>query len=266
MRWKLCHPFLTMCGLEGLLLLTACGGTAPARPVAAPAHATSVTLTGPATLNCGTPAQYQAVVAGTTDQVVSWAINGVAGGNATLGTIAANGLYTPPSNVPADNTIVISAGSAITPGISAALNATLLNAVPAVALATGATTDAGLHYLIDVQGTGFAKGATLVLEGQAVATNTISANELQATVADSNAQPMQVGVAVRNPDPGATQSSTVEVSLSFTPVSATAAARFLDQTSFGPTAAGIAHVQQIGLQGALAEQFNQPATPYSQPP
>jgi uncharacterized protein (DUF1800 family) len=49
-------------------------------------------------------------------------------------------------------------------------------------------------------------------------------------------------------------------------VTATAAARFLDQTSFGPTAAGIAHVQQIGLQAALTEQFNQPATLFSQPP
>src|ERR1700733_7660579 len=36
---------------------------------------------------------------------------------------------------------------------------------------------------------------------------------------------------------------------------ATAAARFLDQTSFGPTAETIAHVQQIGLQAALTEQF-----------
>jgi uncharacterized protein (DUF1800 family) len=47
---------------------------------------------------------------------------------------------------------------------------------------------------------------------------------------------------------------------------ATAAARFLDQTSFGPTAVSIAHVQQIGLQAALTEQFNQPATTFSEPP
>jgi uncharacterized protein (DUF1800 family) len=49
-------------------------------------------------------------------------------------------------------------------------------------------------------------------------------------------------------------------------VTATAAARFLDQTSFGPTAGTIAHVQQIGLQAALTEQFNQPTTTFSQPP
>jgi uncharacterized protein (DUF1800 family) len=50
------------------------------------------------------------------------------------------------------------------------------------------------------------------------------------------------------------------------PATATAAARFLDQTSFGPTADSIAHVQQIGLQAALAEQFNQPAIRFGQPP
>jgi uncharacterized protein (DUF1800 family) len=51
-----------------------------------------------------------------------------------------------------------------------------------------------------------------------------------------------------------------------TTASATAAARFLDQTSFGPTASSIAHVQQIGLQAALTEQFNQPAAVFGQPP
>lgn len=46
---------------------------------------------------------------------------------------------------------------------------------------------------------------------------------------------------------------------------AAAAARFLDQTSFGPTAESIAHVQQIGLAAALTEQYNQPPSAFSQP-
>jgi uncharacterized protein (DUF1800 family) len=142
--------------------------------------ATSVTVTGPAAVNIGTPAQYSAAVAGTQNQTVTWAINGVAGGNAASGAISASGLYTPPSSVPSNSAIVITATSVATPAISGTLDATILP-----------------------------------------------------------------------------RSS---------PVTATAAARFLDQTSFGPTAAGIAQVQQIGLQAALAEQFNQPTTTYSQPP
>jgi uncharacterized protein (DUF1800 family) len=60
----------------------------------------------------------------------------------------------------------------------------------------------------------------------------------------------------------------VQVPVGPTPpqATATAAARFLDQTSFGPTATTIAHVQQIGLQAALTEQFNQPASTFSEPP
>ena len=40
----------------------------------------------------------------------------------------------------------------------------------------------------------------------------------------------------------------------------TAAARLLDQSSFGPTSDSIAHVQTVGLQGYLNEQFALPAT------
>ncbi len=40
---------------------------------------------------------------------VSWSINGIAGGNATLGTISANGMYTAPEFPPAPNSITVSA-------------------------------------------------------------------------------------------------------------------------------------------------------------
>ena len=42
--------------------------------------------------------------------------------------------------------------------------------------------------------------------------------------------------------------------------SMTTAARLLDQASFGPTADTIQHVQSVGVNGYLAEQFAQPAT------
>ena len=43
-------------------------------------------------------------------------------------------------------------------------------------------------------------------------------------------------------------------------VSATEAARILDQTSFGPTAAGIQNVETIGINAYLNQQFAQPTT------
>ena len=50
---------------------------------------TSLTLTE--------PQQYQAYVQGTTNQNVTWAVDGITGGNSTIGTISVSGLYTPPS-------------------------------------------------------------------------------------------------------------------------------------------------------------------------
>ncbi|MGH9164741.1 MAG: DUF1800 family protein, partial [Acidimicrobiales bacterium] len=41
---------------------------------------------------------------------------------------------------------------------------------------------------------------------------------------------------------------------------ATEAARFLEQATFGPTPALVAHVQDVGLAGFLDEQFAEPAT------
>lgn len=61
-------------------------------------------------------------------------------------------------------------------------------------------------------------------------------------------------------------SSTANILLMPKQTTATAAARFLDQSSFGPTAAGISHVQQIGLAAAITEQFNEPTTIFSEPP
>jgi arylsulfate sulfotransferase len=48
----------------------------------------------------GQTQQFQASVTGTSNTAVKWAVNGVAGGNASLGTINATGLYTAPANAP----------------------------------------------------------------------------------------------------------------------------------------------------------------------
>jgi uncharacterized protein (DUF1800 family) len=67
-------------------------------------------------------------------------------------------------------------------------------------------------------------------------------------------------VAVSNPNPGALVSSTVNTNITTVQASLTAAARLLDQATFGPTATDIAHVQAVGINGYINEQFVQPAT------
>ncbi|HYY95256.1 MAG TPA: hypothetical protein VE713_12125, partial [Pyrinomonadaceae bacterium] len=49
------------------------------------------------TLPAGATRQFTPTVTGTTNTAVTWAVNGVAGGNATVGTIDATGKYTAPA-------------------------------------------------------------------------------------------------------------------------------------------------------------------------
>jgi hypothetical protein len=64
-------------------------GTAPNTTVAIHPQIASVTLTQ--------PQQYSATISGVSSTQVNWSVDGIAGGNATVGTISTAGLYTPPS-------------------------------------------------------------------------------------------------------------------------------------------------------------------------
>src|SRR5207249_2880690 len=53
-----------------------------------------------ATVAAGGTQQFSAVVQNTSNTAVTWQVNGVTGGNATVGTISSSGLYTAPGVVP----------------------------------------------------------------------------------------------------------------------------------------------------------------------
>lgn len=75
---------------------------------------TSVTVSPPSvTLSAGQTQQFSAVVQGTGsfDSSVSWSVNGIVGGNASVGTISATGFYTPPAGLLAPITVTIRATS-----------------------------------------------------------------------------------------------------------------------------------------------------------
>lgn len=54
---------------------------------------------------------FTATVQNTTNQSVTWKVNGITGGNSTIGTITAQGNYTAPRSVPAGGTVQVSAAS-----------------------------------------------------------------------------------------------------------------------------------------------------------
>jgi hypothetical protein len=96
---------LTALALLLISTLLACGGsssTPPSPPFVSVSPAT-------ANVQVGGTQQFTASVTNTTSTTVNWQVNGVAGGNSTVGTITSSGLYTAPDVVPNPASVNISA-------------------------------------------------------------------------------------------------------------------------------------------------------------
>jgi hypothetical protein len=68
-----------------------------------------------ASVKTGQTQQFMATVTNTTNTAVMWEVNGIVGGNSTVGTITTGGLYTAPSSVPVQNPIMVTAVSVADP-------------------------------------------------------------------------------------------------------------------------------------------------------
>ena len=73
--------------------------------------AVSITPTS-ATVQTGMTQTFAATVTGSANTSVNWSVNGVAGGNATVGMISTSGVYTAPMTVPSPATVTVTATSA----------------------------------------------------------------------------------------------------------------------------------------------------------
>lgn len=80
------------------------------------------------TANAGTQLQFTATTHNLGTAAVTWQVNGLAGGNSTLGTISSSGLYTAPANVPAPDSVTV---TAVSQAQSSASASTTLTVAPA---------------------------------------------------------------------------------------------------------------------------------------
>jgi hypothetical protein len=94
--------------------------------------------------------QFTATVSGSTDQNVTWLVNGVPGGAPSLGTISASGAYTAPAGAPASFTATVTAQAEAAP---------LANGAAAVAVA--ASTYSGAMYYVATTGSDSANGSAM---------------------------------------------------------------------------------------------------------
>src|SRR5580698_3127911 len=184
----------------------------------------------------------------------TWSVNGFAGGNATLGTIDANGNYSAPAVLPTPNTITIAAAETAKPSEAASSAVTLLNPIPVVTGISPPQVNVGT-FTLTITGSEFVNGATVSFGGTTLTTSFASSTQLTASGTATPAQVGAVTVAVMNPDPGAIGSNDMNAQVVGTiSVAANVADRFLEQTTFGPTTALITQVQYSGLQGFLTAQ------------
>jgi len=79
-----------------------------------------------ATVRLGHYQQFAAAVQGTTNAQVTWQVNGVKGGNATVGIVSSSGLYMAPARIPSPATVTVRAVSVANPAKSGAASVTVV--------------------------------------------------------------------------------------------------------------------------------------------
>ncbi len=172
-----------------------------------------VVMLAPATVmvRLGNQQVFTAMVTGAVNLSVTWTVNGIAGGNSTIGTIAANGTYTAPLNLPAPNTVTVTATSVEDPTRSSSATVTLENSIPVISSVTPTTFTANTVFEMTVNGTGFTPGSIVNLGTIALSTTFIAPTQLVAVGTPTLAQVGTVPVTVINPNPGGSTSAPFNV-------------------------------------------------------
>lgn len=197
-RLRTLRTFLAGLGIFTLSLLTGCGlGFSPNVPAAIASPTSSVRVNETVQLQTNSAL---------TGSPVAFSVNGVPGGNAQLGTVDGNGVYTAPTVVPTPtNAVTITSVATLFPNDPpGSVTLSIWNPIPIVAAATPSTFAEGTE-LVTVNGSQFIYGAQILWNGVAVPTTYISSTELAATIAAPT--PGSYPIMVANPNPGAANSS-----------------------------------------------------------
>lgn len=249
---------------------------APVRVTMSP---TSTTLRGGATV------KFNAFVSNTAITAVDWLVNEIPGGNPTVGTIDATGLYTAPGAPPAAQVEVKVVSRHDGRGFAVA-TVNLQNPVPVLSSVTPTVAKTGTPAAPLVQPSPFnptlttapqANGSTtFTLNGSLftpssrvflgsfeLATAFVNGGQLRATATLAPVAGQMTTLRVVNPAPGGGESARVVVRVENAQelLSYGSAIRFLEQASSGADPGSIAKVQAIGRGAWLAEQFRTPMTP-----
>jgi hypothetical protein len=107
----------------------------------------------------GTSVQLTAKVTGLSPTTVTWTVNGIVGGNSTVGTISKTGLYTAPATVPRQ--ALVTAVSTANPSVVGADYMNVLAVGPVIASASPNPIFVG-NFTVTITGTGIQSGASVI--------------------------------------------------------------------------------------------------------
>jgi hypothetical protein len=93
--------------------------------VTAPQPVTITIAPTSATVRIRQTKQFTATVQNTSNTAKTWKVNGIVGGNSTVGTISTAGLYKAPNAVPSPAVVTVSATAAADPTKTAAASVTI---------------------------------------------------------------------------------------------------------------------------------------------
>lgn len=187
-----------------LCLLTAMAGSA------LEAQSIKVSPSGYVAIGPSATQQYVATVSGATGSTaVIWLVNGVVGGNSTVGTISPAGLYTAPANIPAYTSEPIKAELASNTKISGTQSIALLVAGPQITAVSPSPIPTGTVD-ITITGSGFLSGATVMVGGVQLSTGTITPTTIATQVYNPPGTTTNTFM-VRNPLSAYSNSYTVQV-------------------------------------------------------
>jgi uncharacterized protein (DUF1800 family) len=220
---------------SNMLTLYTTGQTGSGTPVMSPASASVVQ---------GLTQQFQAQIYGAAQTAV-WTVSGG-------GTITQAGLYTAPAQIPNPATVTI---SATLNGQTISGNATIVsNVPPAITQVSQASIPNGV-FSVTLTGTNFTSSSAVTLGGSPLAMQPGNATTM--TVSGFTMLSGMQNLMVSN-GPIAGPPFPVQVGVANPLVTASTARRFLQQAAFGPTPNEAAHLQQVGIDAWLTEQFNTP--------
>ncbi|MGM9480029.1 DUF1800 domain-containing protein [Roseateles sp. NT4] len=228
---------------------------------------------------------------------VTWTVNGIAGGNTTIGTVSDRGLYTAPAAVPMQSDVTVTATSTAYPAKSGSVTLSITQVQPRLWGVSPTAVPAGA-FTIKLNGAAFPTNVAVKIGDLNATVTRLSATQLQASATAPSSwlgktQPVQVwatglgtigsdvvnlSISASAPAPAPSPAPTPAPSPSPAPAPAPApapgpgqgtanlaAARFLEQATFGANATSVARVQSLGQDAWLNEQFGLAETAVATP-